>query len=280
MKVRQYYEDPGVPMVVPGSPEQIAAAWIQHRDRLRSWLRTLPPSAWDHPTRCQAWDVSALVQHLISGAQFLGYTLHQSKKGVGTQLLADFDPQATPAAAAAEHAGVRGPELLDLLEAIDGRVRQELDSTDADGWLAAAESPGGRVPAFVSVNHFLFDSRVHERDLMLPLGDVPQLEVREVEAVVSYVLALAGCARFDDDESVPPPAAFAVQVADVDLCCAVVRDDGQAVVIIDDGNPGGPVLTGTANDVVDLATGRDVGDRVVGDPSAVAYLRKLAEVMG
>jgi uncharacterized protein (TIGR03083 family) len=279
VKVRQYYEDPGVPMVVPVSPNQVASAWLQHRARLRSWLRTLPAPAWDGPTRCHEWDVSALVQHLISGAQFLGFTLHQSKKGVATRLLADFDPQATPAAAAAELAGIRGPALLDLLDAVDDRVRSELDANDEAAWLAAAESPGGRVPAFLSVNHFLFDSWVHERDLMLPAGDVPRLEVGEVEAVLSYVLALAGCARADADESVPPPASFEVRVTDVGVCCSVVRSDGQAVATIAAGDQVGPVLTGTANDVVDLATGRDVGDRVVGDPSAVAYLLNLAYVM-
>ena len=39
-----------------------------------------------------------------------------------------------------------------------------------------AEAPPGRLPAHMAVNHFLFDSWVHEHDLMLPRGEIPAVD--------------------------------------------------------------------------------------------------------
>ncbi|MBA3283055.1 MAG: maleylpyruvate isomerase N-terminal domain-containing protein, partial [Acidimicrobiia bacterium] len=118
--VRQYYEPPGAPMVVPATHHEVTTAWVAHRERLRAWLRGLPSGAWDRPTRCSGWCVTDLVEHLISGSQFLGYTLHQSRKGEVTHLLAQFDPQATPREAAAMFAGRAPGDLLDALDENDG----------------------------------------------------------------------------------------------------------------------------------------------------------------
>ena len=40
--VLQYYGEAGVPLQIPGEPEQIATAWHSHRARLRGWLAALP----------------------------------------------------------------------------------------------------------------------------------------------------------------------------------------------------------------------------------------------
>jgi uncharacterized protein (TIGR03083 family) len=273
--VRQYYEAPGVPMVVPASPADVVDAWIAHRRRLRGWLRVLPDGAWDRPTRCAEWCVSDLVQHLISGSQFLGYTLHQSKKGEATRLLAAFDPQSTPGATAAQFAHLRPAELLDALDDVDGRVLREFDGCSASDWLLPAEAPLGRVPAFVSVNHFLFDSWVHERDLMLPAGEAPPVEPNEVSAVASYVVALAGCARAATDDR-RSAVRFAVTLTDFDFLLSVEEEESTTAVTVGDAPEDAPTLQGTGSDLVDYATGRASGDRLEGDPAAMAFLRNLA----
>lgn len=279
VSIRQYYEAPGAPMIVPTDPPQVTAAWIGHRERMRRWLAHLPESRWTGATRCDGWCVTDLVQHLVSGAQFLGYTLHQAKKGDATNLLASFDPQVTPAAAASQFAGLDRAGLLDALAEVDERVRRELEGFGEDDWQLPAEAPLGRVPAFVSVNHFLFDSWVHERDLMLPIGESPPLEQNEVSAVASYAAALAGCAPDTSEDAEARSVVVDFALSDPDLRLCVARNDTTTAVSIGGAPEGALKATGAAADFVDLATGRPPEGRVQGDPAALVFLRNLAAAM-
>lgn len=278
--VRQYYEAPGAPMVVPATAEEVTAAWLGHRERLRGWLRSLPDDAWTRPTRCSEWTTTGVVEHLISGSQFLGYTLHQAKKGKATRLLAEFDPQQSPRTTAAMFSGLGRADLLDALDETDGRVAREFAAFDDRDWLAPAEAPPGRVSAPMSVNHFLFDSWVHERDLKLPAGEVPPTDPLEAAAVVSYVAAIAGAARFDADDREHPATSFDIMTTDTDLCLHVERDEVATVVTIEPAPTDRARLVGSVGDIVDYATGRTSDDRLDGDPATLGFLRNLAVVMG
>jgi uncharacterized protein (TIGR03083 family) len=276
---QQYYDGAGVPMVVPSRPPDVARAWHTHRVRLRTWLAGLPPERWEGPTRCSTWSVAELVAHLASGAQFLGYTLHEAKKGKPTRLLESFDAQVTPGAAAAVFAGLSPGELLKALVEVDDRVRGELEGFDGDSWELPAEAPLGRVPAFVSVNHFVFDSWVHERDLMLPLGEEPTRDANEVAVVASYVVALAGVGRRKEGAAERSSLPVDVRTTEPALqICAVRAGEGVAVAMAP-GPEGAARVFGCAVDVIDFATGRHTGERIEGDPSAIGYLGRLAEAM-
>jgi uncharacterized protein (TIGR03083 family) len=274
-RVQQYYGADGAPFGVPTEPAQVAVAWRSQRARLRGWFAGLDEDAWRGPTRCSEWDVTQLAQHLASGAQFLGYTLHKADKGEPTSLLADFDAQATPGAAAQVFAGLSADELLAQLEAMDANVERQLDGLTGEGWHAPAEAPMGRVPAYVSLNHFLFDSWVHEHDLMLPTGQQPLLDPREATVVATYVLALAGLAATQES---PEPRSLRVHLTDLDLHLAVEMADGSSRVA--PGRSDGPVsAAGTAASVVDVATGRADPAVLTADPAASACLTHLARVM-
>lgn len=267
-------------MVAPSTAAAVSAAWAGHRERLRAWLRSLPDDAWNRPTRCSGWDTTGLAEHLISGSQFLGYTLHQAKKGEATRLLAAFDPQETPRMTAAMFSGLGPSDLLDALDETDARVAREVDAFNDADWLAPAEAPPGRVPARVSVNHFLFDSWVHERDLRLPVGESPPIDPSEAAAVLSYVAAIAGAARFAADDRERTAISFDVTTTDLDLCLHVERDAVATTVTIESAPTGGARLAGPVGDLVDYATGRSAGERLQGDRAALAFLRNLADVMG
>jgi uncharacterized protein (TIGR03083 family) len=274
-RVQQYYGADGAPFGVPTDPADVAAAWGSQRSRLRAWLAGLDDDAWHGPTRCSEWDVTQLVQHLASGAQFLGYALHQAGKGEPTSLLADFDAQATPSAAASMFAGLSTGELLVQLETMDANVERQLDGLAGEGWHAPAEAPMGRVPAYVSLNHFLFDSWVHEHDLMLPVGQRPLLDPREAAVVATYVLALAGLAATQQD---PEPPSVEVHLTDLDLQLVVDMSEGSSTVTL--GSAGGAArAAGTAAAVVDVATGRADPAVLTGDAAAAECLTHLARVM-
>ncbi|MDQ2649395.1 MAG: maleylpyruvate isomerase family mycothiol-dependent enzyme [Actinomycetota bacterium] len=275
---RQYYEPPGAPLEAPATATEVVAAWTQHRARLRKWLHELPQEAWGRPTRCGEWTTTGLVEHLISGAQFLGYTLHQSSKGTGTNLLAAFDPQETPAAAAAQFKGQSRDDLLAALEDVDARVADEMAADDRN-WSGPAEAPPGLVCARLSVNHFLFDSWVHERDLMVPAGESPALLLDEASAVLAYVVALAGAAGWADDNALKRPIELDVVADDLGICVRVTRDATRTFATFES-DPGALLRAeGSVVELVDFATGRSTGSQLTGDPEAIAFLANLADVM-
>jgi uncharacterized protein (TIGR03083 family) len=277
-RVHQFYAGDGAPMRIPAAPHQVVDAWMSHRARMRAWIRGLDEAGWAGPTRCAGWTVTELVQHLISGSQFLGYTLHQSRKGEATQLLQNFDAQETPASSARLFAGLTPAQLCDQLVEMDGRLESQLEMVDEAAWYAPAEAPPGRVPAYVAVNHFLFDSWVHERDLMLPVGEVPPTEEHEAVVVASYVLALAGIARTAEEQ---PASATSMEVLLSDLDRAIAVDRRADGVTVHFGTAEDPQarVVGVTSELVDAATGRFDPDQLAGDPAATAYLRHLADVM-
>jgi hypothetical protein len=87
---RQFYDGLGVPLQIDREPEVVAVAWTSHRTRLRTWLNSVPDAQWSGPTRCELWDITGLVRHLVSGSQFLGYTLHRARGGTPTDLMRDY----------------------------------------------------------------------------------------------------------------------------------------------------------------------------------------------
>lgn len=274
----QYYGDAGVPMRVANEPAQIEAAWRSHRARLRGWLGELPASRWSTPTRCSAWDVTGLVQHLISGAQFLGYTLHLAGKGEASRLLQGFDPQQTPALTAEQFRGLSQRDLLDRLAGMDERVQRECEVLAETGWDRLAEAPAGNVPAYLSLNHFLFDSWVHERDLLLPMTETPVSDPVEASVVTGYVLALACVAR-EADAATDPAAAYDVHISDLDQTMHVeCAADGSATAGFAP-RAATSHVSGRAGDLVDSLTGRSPQQPPVGEAGALNRFHRLAEVM-
>jgi uncharacterized protein (TIGR03083 family) len=237
----------------------------------------LSDAEWSGVTRCTEWRVLELAQHLISGSQFLGYTLHQSRKGEATRLLAGFDSQRTAAVTAAQFAGLPPGDLLERLDAVDAQVEHEIDSLVGDDWVSPAEAPPGQVPAYVAINHFLFDSWVHERDLMLPANQVPVTEPNEAAMVASYVIALTGVAG-RAGESAPSQAPLRMRLSDVDRSIRVDVTDGRASVSFIEPEDHADFSARTA-DIVDFATGRNLEEALPMDQSVIGFLSRLAAVM-
>jgi uncharacterized protein (TIGR03083 family) len=238
---------------------------------VRGWLDALPDEEWGKPTRCDLWDVTGLVRHLASGSQFLGYTLHQSARGEATTLLQGFDPHTTVQAAAAMLGELTPAEARATLAEVDSSVDRELRK-HADGhWTGAAEAPPGNLPASLAVNHFMFDSWVHEYDLMLPRGERPVLDPFEARVVVSYLLGLATIHAGSD---VP----LDVRLTDLDLRIGVAVDGGAVTVAADDVGSRAAVVEGAVLDVVDRATGRVAGP-VDGDAPGLAVLDGFGKIL-
>jgi Mycothiol maleylpyruvate isomerase N-terminal domain len=80
-RILQFYGDGGVQLRVDGGVEEPAIGWRSQRTRVRAWLDAVPDAEGNGPTRCELWDMTALVRHMASASQFLGYTLHEAARG-------------------------------------------------------------------------------------------------------------------------------------------------------------------------------------------------------
>jgi uncharacterized protein (TIGR03083 family) len=270
-RLHQYYGSPGVPLRIGGDPHDAVAAWHTQRNRMHSWLAALPDDRWDGPTRCQGWDTTLLVRHLSSATQFLGYTLAEASEGNATMLLEGMDTRTT-VASAAEMLGDRSPEeAREFLAAMDRQVKAALIKLGDDGLQATAEAPPGHLAVHLAMRHFLFDSWVHEYDLMLPPGEQPVVDTLETAVVVGYLIGLASLAH-------DSPCALELRIDDPDLRIGVDVVDGVVTIAEGDGPSGAAVIEGRAVDVVDRMTGRPAGT-VGGDDAGLEILDALASVL-
>lgn len=267
----QFYGGDGVPFVIDADPGDPFRAWSSQRARLRAWVAGLDEDGWAAPTRCPAWNARGLVQHLSSGAAFLGYTLHEAGKGNATEFLVGLDTHTTIEAATATLDALSLEELQASLEQADASIAKQAARHGDAGWTAIAEAPPGHMRGHLVLSHFVWDSWVHEYDLLLPVGQRPPLEQHETAVAARYLLALA-TANLGLDRSIE------VRLTDVDLRIAA-HGDGARVTILPDGHvPGAPVVEGTALDVFDRATGRESGP-VEGDRAGLDLLDAMAAVL-
>lgn len=274
--VPQFYGGSGAPLDIALAPSSIAPAWFAHRARLTDWLAALPEAEWDGPTRCREWTTAGLVRHLASVSEFEGFTLHQAAKGDPTRLLEGFDTQVLPGATAALLEGQTNPELLATLRTNDARIERTVADWSVDEWCATAEAPPGHVPAWLSLAHMLFDSWVHEHDLLDPRGEEPPIVRAETEIVVPYVLGLAGFVTGVFDGS---GASADLRVLDCGLRVGLDATGDRSTVRLDWAPEGAPVIEGTAAGILDVATGRSGSEVISGDPEGVGVLTGFAKML-
>jgi hypothetical protein len=147
----------------------------------------------------------------------------------------------------------------------------DVDGSGPERWGLPSLSPAGAVPWWLSLLHGLYDSWVHERDVLLPLGREPAVEGDEVEAVLSYTLVLVPhLSRMLGDRE-PFEA----------VVCGIQVTGGEGPVTVrhvEAGAPAGaPVLTGDPPVVVDALSGRgSVEEALTGNAALVHRLGALA----
>jgi uncharacterized protein (TIGR03083 family) len=163
---------------------------LRQRRRLASFLGTLSDEQWAAASRCEGWSVHDVVAHLVTTNQFWALSIQAARAGEPTELLATFDPVATPPqlvdASRAERPAVELERFVESTEA----MATAMAGLDDRGWSVLGEAPPGHVPLTAVALHALWDSWVHERDILLPLGLTPVEEADEVAGSLAYAAAL------------------------------------------------------------------------------------------
>ncbi len=242
MQVTPRYDGPPVITSV-GPSADVLAPLARQRRRLEAMLGGLTPAQWAAPSRCEDWTVQDVASHVAGVNGFWHASVQAGVAGAPTRYLVGFDPKATPALMVAGMRELAPADVLAQVAASNDRLLGLLATLDEDGWALPAEAPPGHLAIRLLAEHALWDAWIHERDIALPLGAVPPVEVDEVSlslgygAALSAGLALIGGERLD--------GSYTIQATDPSCC--VELEVGDSVVIRRDALPGsGPALEGDA----------------------------------
>lgn len=248
----RYGTDPAVRLEV--APDAVRAPLMRQRQRLAGLLARLDESHWSAASRCEDWSVQDVVAHLINTDQFWAYSIACGLAGEPSRVLADFDPQASPASLVASVRGTVPEETLrGFVEASEGLCSAVDNLSDAD-WSLLAETPVGHVAITAMAHHALWDGWVHERDILEPLGLGPVDEADEIEASLRYAVALSPAFALQTPGC--PEGSVAVVATDLDLTITATLRHGHVRVCHTDPPSDALVLAGAAVELLDALSVR------------------------
>ena len=183
MKIQpRYGTDPLI--TYEDDPAAVAAPAVRQRLRLARTLAGFGSQEWEAPSRCARWTNRDVVVHLASTNRFWVHSISQARRGTPSQVLATFDPVATPAGLVAAAGNPPPAEVLDAYVKSAHTLADLLGSLTSGEWTMLGESPLGHVSVSAMVRHALWDAWVHERDITLGIGLVPAVEADEVDAAL------------------------------------------------------------------------------------------------
>lgn len=261
MQLSPRYDGPRVLSFDP-PPADPSVPMLRQRRRLVDTLADFDGDRWAAPSRCAAWSNRDVVSHLVTVNTFWAASIAAGRAGSPTRLLGGFDPVVTPAQLVEASPVVSDDELLGRLASSTDAMAEALDGIDAEGWALPAEAPPGHLAIDGLVLHALWDSWVHERDILLPLGVAAPEVPDETAGSLAYVaglgpaiLATTGSTR---------TGVFGVEATDPDVSLTVAV--GSEVVVRGAPVPGGvPALRGRAADLVESLSLRTGPPTLPGD---------------
>ncbi len=231
-----------------GSPADQCAPLTRQRRRLENELRALGARDWDAPSRCGSWTVRDVVAHLAGVNVFWHASLMAGLADAPTRLLGGFDPAVTPSQMVDSLGAIAAADVLEMFVSSNDSLLGAVGDLDDRQWMALAESPAGHVSIRLVAQHALWDAWVHERDILLPLGITPPIEVDEIRSCLHYAAALSPALALGLGQSAR--GQFVVQATDPDVSFVLEVADS---VLVRDGAADGdaPCLRGDAVQLVE-----------------------------
>ncbi len=243
-----------------GPPPSILEPAVRQRQRLVAALAGFTDEQWAHASRCDGWSNRDVIVHLDSTNSFWAFSIASGLKGEPTRFLATFDPVASPADLVAGSQDIPPAEVLDRFTASTAALTDLLAGLAEDDWSTVAEAPPGHLAISAVTHHALWDSWVHERDILLPLGLTPDEEPDEIIACLRYGAALAPAFAVTNGDA--DAGVLTVAVTDPEARF-VVAVDGHIEVRTDQADQADVALTGNAVEVLETLSIRRPFDQTV-----------------
>jgi uncharacterized protein (TIGR03083 family) len=261
------------------------------RARLLATLQDLTDEQWQAPSRCTDWTVQDVVRHLGHMNELLLGAIAAARADEHFTVFRSFDPKSTPSRLIADAGPETVAESLRTFTASTSRLVTAVDGlADLEADLLIS-TPAGRQPWPRAVLHGLFDSALHERDILVALSlPIPHdsdtaagTDAVELRAIASYQLLLTGrilCLVGTQTDLClhlvgGPTLRLLVAGASVDVHADRTESDEAPI-----GDGGSMACSGPATAVLDAMAGREnLTDVLTGPPAAAAALSVLAGVL-
>jgi uncharacterized protein (TIGR03083 family) len=173
-------------------PRITLRALAGQRKRFAATAATFTDEELASPSRCDGWTVADVLRHLV----WVDTTMRQIWSGDESAVTA-FDPRTTPNVWVQADRAVPDQEIRQRYLSSSETMIHELESADSSRFGDPSLSPLGRVPWWMSAVHCGWDSTIHERDALMPLGHVIDPASDETTPCLAYSLVLASlfCGR-------------------------------------------------------------------------------------
>jgi uncharacterized protein (TIGR03083 family) len=182
----------GAPVRLEVDPATLFDALERQRARLLGALEGLDGAVLSAPSRCAGWSVADVVAHLRWGTGVGLELVRRVEAGDGTRFFSGFDPVATPEEELGPLRGIDPAEHLAAIRSGTAALLSTARELSARGVEEEADTPLGWMPWPLAFNHLLWDSWLHERDVLVPIGIAPDPDPLEVRLVGSYQLVILG----------------------------------------------------------------------------------------
>jgi hypothetical protein len=211
--------------------------------------------------------VQDVITHLISTNHFWALSITQARAGDPTRFLASFDPVASPAELVDSRRGTSPAETSAGFRASNAELFAAIDALDEAAWDLIGEAPPGHVPLWLVADHALWDSWVHERDVLVPLGRPPVEDEREILTCLRYAAGLGQA--FEVGRGAGSGGAAVLEVLDPEARI-VVSVDGEQVRVHDGAAPADAEVARLSGvPLLEMLSRRDAGEP---EPDAVQWL--------
>jgi len=239
-------------VVVDLVPIEVLGALARLRTRLLQSIDALPLGEAEHATRCDEWRAVDLVNHLADTTHWATEVIAAAAEHRASVIFEGFHVRATP-----KQLTDAAPRDLDaararLHQAMEANLHQVAEVVGLQE--RPTMTPVGPQPFPVAALHVLWDTWLHERDLLLPLGvQVPEHE-DETRLAAVYTLRLIGFAL----AMMGRELSVALRLHGATEC--LLRLDATrgrtSVRVVETVDGATPELSGDAATVVDALTGR------------------------
>lgn len=208
------------------------------------------------------------MNHLVSADGFWVFTLQSRGQAEPTTLLRGFDPTTSPDTVIAPKRDQPAGQALAALAESSEQLTLAFAAIGDDEWGLVSESPLGHVPLRAIAAHSLWDSWLHERDVLLPLGHASAIERDELTAAAAFTLFLGGAqgGLLDDADAVAdgPTAPIEATVAFDDLPDRPLHVRIDRDVVVGPATPDADAVAGgSAVDFVEAVSGRRPAEGVL-----------------
>jgi len=235
-------------------PAEALAAYARHRRRFAHEVRSLSDADLAAPSRCSKWTVADVLRHGCDVDAWM-----QAIWSGGPLPFSSFDPRTTPHESVVAGRARSDVEVRDRYVESAAVMADDVGGSGPDRWRLPSLCPAGVVPWWMSALHVFFDSWVHERDALVPLGRTVPVRADETSPVLAWAVSLVGHVGTDPLDA---------QVGGV----RVVRHDGVVSTHAADAAPGDVAA------IIDAVSGRGSVEQALAgcDPAIVHRLGAMA----